>query len=86
MWILILIFGLITPRLTIALLYLFTTWFNGVFETRAWPILGFLFMPLTLLWYSVVEKMMAGEWNWWQVLITVLLVLADLGIIGRSSK
>ncbi len=85
MWIFVFIGGLIVPRITIAFLYLFTTWFNGVFETRAWPILGFLFMPLTLLWYSLVEKMMAGEWNWWQVGITVALVLVDLGVIGKSS-
>ncbi len=79
------VFGLIAPRVTIALLWLFTQWFEGVFETRAWPILGFLFMPLTLLWFSAVEKMMGGAWTWWQTLIVVLLALTDLGIIGKSS-
>jgi hypothetical protein len=85
MWIFVFIGGLIVPRITIAFLYFFTTWFNGVFDTRAWPILGFLFTPLTLLWYSLVEKMMAGEWTWWQVGIAVIMVLLDLGIIGKNA-
>lgn len=85
MWIIVFVLGLIAPRVTIALLYLFSQWFEGVFETRAWPVLGFLFTPLTLLWYSIVEKTMGGEWIWWQIGIAVVLVLVDLGIIGKSA-
>lgn len=86
MWIITFFFGLITPRLTIAILWLFSGWFDGVFATRAWPILGFLFMPLTLLWFSVVEQWFQGTWNWWQILIVILLAMTDFGIIGKSAR
>lgn len=85
MWILAFIIGLIAPRITIALLWLFTQWFEGVFDTRAWPILGFVFTPLTLLWYSVVEKLFDGTWMWWHMLIAFILLLADFGIIGKNA-
>ncbi len=74
--------ALALPRFVIALLWLASSWFDGVFETRLWPILGFLFLPLTLLWYSVVEKMLGGVWSWWAVVILVVAIVSDLS----SSK
>ena len=74
------IISLIVPRLLIALLWLFSGWFNNVFETRAWPILGFLFMPHTMLWYSAVQNWFGGKWEFLQILILILAVLMDLGI------
>jgi hypothetical protein len=72
------IIALCAPRFVIAMLWLFSTWFTGVFETRAWPILGFIFLPLTLLWYSAVTNWFMGEWNWWQMLVLVLAIFGDL--------
>lgn len=72
------ILGLCVPRFVIALLWLLSDWFGGVFETRLWPILGFLFMPLTLLWYSVVENWFAGAWNWWQLVALVFVIISDI--------
>jgi hypothetical protein len=71
------------PRLAIVILWFFTHWFAGVFETKLWPILGFLFMPLTLLWYSAVANWFDGEWNWWRVIVMILAILNDLNS-GRS--
>lgn len=78
--------GLIAPRLLIALLWFFTTWFNSVFDTRGWPILGFLFLPLTLLWYSIVTNWYGGVWDWWHVAILVLAVLFDLDSPNKARK
>lgn len=86
MIILVAFLGLILPRITIVMLWFFSGWFNGVFETRGWPILGFLFMPLTLLWYSVVANWHGGMWEWWHVVIMVLAVLSDIGSSGKSAK
>ena len=80
------IVGLFAPRLIIFLLWLASGWFNGVFETRLWPILGFLFFPLTLLWYSAVTNWFQGEWTWWHVIILVIAVIADLSSEGRAAK
>jgi len=55
--------ALAAPRLGIVLLWLFTTWFHGVFATPLWPVLGFIFLPTTLLWYSAVQHWYGGAWN-----------------------
>ena len=48
------ILALLTPRIAIVLLWLFATWFDGLFTSPLWPILGFIFLPTSLLWYTVV--------------------------------
>lgn len=77
--------GLFAPRFVIVFLWLLSGWFTGVFETRLWPILGFLILPLTLLWYSVVINWFGGIWDWWSILVLVLAVLIDLGS-DKSAK
>ena len=37
--------ALLVPRITIALLWLFTNWFVGVFPNILWPLLGVIFLP-----------------------------------------
>lgn len=85
MWILFLILGLITPRITILILWFLSTWFQGVFQTYLWPILGFFFFPHTLLWYSAVSNWYGGTWNEWHIAILVLAVLMDIGRSGRHA-
>lgn len=78
--------GLFAPRFVIALLWLLSSWFEGVFETRLWPILGFLFLPLTLLWYSAVENWFGGEWSWLNLIILVVAIVSDLGSGGDAAR
>lgn len=73
------ILGIATPRLLSIYLYFFSGWFAGVFETRGWPILGFIFMPRTMLWYSVVANWNHGTWAFWQYAVLVIAILLDLG-------
>lgn len=82
--IMIALIGLFFPKAVIILLWLLTDWFVGVFETRVWPILGFLFMPLTLLWYSAVENWFYGDWNWWQIIVLIVAILVDFNS-GRNT-
>ena len=42
--------ALSAPRLVIALLWLFSSWFAGIFSTGLMILLGFIFLPTTLLW------------------------------------
>ncbi len=72
------IIGLFAPRLVAFLLWLFTDWLTGVFDTMLWPLLGFFFLPLTMLWYSAVANWYGGEWNEWRVAVLVLAVLFDM--------
>ena len=85
MW-LIALLGLIFPRLVAAALYFLTTWFTGVFATVLWPILGFIFAPYTMLWYSVVVNWYGGEWGTLQLVVLVIAVLCDLGSSGKSAR
>ncbi len=84
--ILTLLFGYFFPRVVIALLYLFTSWFRQGFDGVILPVLGFLFMPLTVLWYGLVQYYYGGDWSTWPTVGIVLAVLLDLGLIGRGAR
>ncbi len=78
--------GLFAPRFVTIVLWLASGWFDGVFETRLWPILGFIFLPFTLLWYSVVMQWFNGSWDVLQVIVLVLAVITDLSSGRRATR
>lgn len=80
---LLLLLALFLPRVVIVLLWLFTTWFQGVFDTFIIPVLGFLFLPYTLLWYTVVMNAFDGRWGLWQIVFLAVALVFDLGPAGR---
>lgn len=71
--------GLIFPRILILVLYFFTGWFNSMSDNILYIILGFIFLPFTLLWYSVVINYFGGNWTALPVIGMVLAIAADLG-------
>lgn len=83
---LVIVAAVMLPRLTIFLLWLLTSWFSGVFATVLWPILGFIFMPYTLLWYSVVHIVYGGVWGGIQLLGLVIAVIVDLSSSGWGAR
>jgi hypothetical protein len=70
--------ALLTPRLLIALLWFFTTWFRGMFDNLLWPILGVVFLPTTLLWYSAVLRWFGGQWTLWPIVGLVIALIIDI--------
>ena len=70
--------ALLVPRITIVLLWLGTNWFDGLFTTALWPLLGFLLLPLTLLWYSAVQHWFGGEWSIIPIIGMIITVLIDI--------
>lgn len=82
--ILLLLFALFIPRVVIVLLWLFSTWFQGVFDTFIIPVLGFIFLPYTLLWYTVVQNSFGGEWGLWQIIIMSIALAFDLAPAGKK--
>jgi hypothetical protein len=66
-------------------LWLLTTWFQGMFESMLWPILGFFLAPTTLLWYSVVVNVYDGEWGALQIVIGVIAVVIDLSPASEAG-
>lgn len=83
---LLVLLALVTPRLVVILLWLFTHWFRGIFDTALWPILGFLFLPTTLLWYTAVQHWFQGQWTLWPVVGIVIALLIDLSPARRGRK
>lgn len=80
------ILALMAPRLVVVLLWFFTNWFRGMFDTVLWPILGFLFLPTTLLWYSAVQQWFGGEWTLWPVVGLVIALLIDVSPAGGRKR
>jgi hypothetical protein len=83
------ILALSVPRLVVALLYVFTDWFRGVLPdlVPGLPIvgiLGFVFVPTTLLWYTAVAHWFHGVWGPWQIAGLVLALLMDVGPLKRK--
>lgn len=70
--------ALLAPRIAIVLLWLLTKWFDGLFNNLLWPILGFIFLPTTLLWYTAVQHWFGGVWSLWPVVGVVISLLIDL--------
>ena len=78
--------ALLFPRVLIAVLWIFTNWFNGVFSSLLWPVLGFVFLPVTMLWYSVVINNFGGAWNITNIIVMVLAIVIDMGSWGGGYK
>lgn len=75
---LIILIGLLVPRLVIIGLWLLTNWWQGMFDNVLWPILGFVLLPTTLLWYSIVHHWFGGQWDVIPIVGLVVAVLVDL--------
>jgi hypothetical protein len=76
--------ALATPRFVVVVLWLFSGWFQGIFTAALWPVLGFFFLPTTLLWYTAVHHWFGGEWTFWPVV--GLLVALSIDVSPASHK
>jgi hypothetical protein len=74
------------PRLVVALLYFFSHWFDGLFTSALWLVLGFVFMPTTLLWYTAVQHWFAGQWTFWPIVGMVLAIMIDGSPAGSRRR
>ncbi len=72
-------------RAAIAYLYLETDYLTRAFDSQLWPLIGFIFMPLTTLAYtwSVLEgRSLEGPW----AIVVGVAVLMDIGVIGFGTR
>ncbi|MEX0821828.1 MAG: hypothetical protein WD021_06760 [Rhodothermales bacterium] len=70
--------ALVVPRFVIVMVWLFSNWLEAAYTTLLWPILGFIFLPTTLLWYAVVVNVYGGEWSIIPIAGTVVALMIDL--------
>lgn len=80
------IFALAAPRLVILVLFFFTRWFNGIFQSLLFLILGFIFLPTTLLWYTVVVHWFGGQWTLWPVIGLILALAIDVSPASHRRR
>jgi hypothetical protein len=73
------------PRIAIVLLWLFTSFFTGVYQNIVIPVLGFLFLPLTFIVYTYLEKTHPGPLTMQQLVFVFIAVIIDLGLIGGGT-
>jgi hypothetical protein len=79
--------ALSAPRLVIILVWLLSSWFTGLFPNVVIPMLGFLFVPTTLLWYTAVQHWYGGHWSFWPLLGLFFALAIDVSpASGRRAK
>jgi hypothetical protein len=75
------------PRLALFLMYIGSTYLQRGFATTSslWPVLGFLFMPVTTLAFAFSMNTW-GEIKGLGTVAVILAVLLDLGMLGASRR
>jgi hypothetical protein len=73
------------PRVAIVLLYLFTNFFSHVYSSIVIPVLGFLFLPLTLIAYTYVLNAHIPI-NVTSLVVLFIAVILDLGLVGGAAR
>jgi hypothetical protein len=76
---------LLFPRVAILLLYFFTNFFRGVFDSILIPLLGFIFMPLTLVAYTWLTNIRQPV-DAMYLVVMFIAVIVDLGLVGGARR
>ncbi len=76
--------ALAMPRLLVFLLWFFTHWFRGMLGL--WLILGFIFLPTTLLWYTAVQHWFGGQWTLVPIVGLVIALAIDVSPARGSRR
>ncbi len=78
-------FAYFCPRLVIVVLVLATDYIGRAYHTTLWPLLGFIFAPLTTLAYALAINAGGGVQGVYLALV-IIAALCDLGIVGGSAS
>ncbi len=76
---------LLIPRVTLAIMWLLS-YTHTAFQTRMWPLLGFLFMPFTTCAYAIGMNERGGFQGWTLVVLIIGVVLDFGGHHSTYSK
>lgn len=82
---LIALLALLFPRIVLICVWLFSHYLDRAYQAWLWPVLGFIFMPLTTLAYAWAVNT-NGSVNGIYFAVVLLAALIDLGVIGGSSR
>jgi hypothetical protein len=73
------------PRVAIVLLWLFTGFFNGIYQTVIIPLLGFIFLPLTFIVYTYLQRTNPSGMTTQGLVFIFVAVVLDLGLVGGGT-
>jgi hypothetical protein len=82
---LIFVFGLLTPRVVLFLLWIFTNYLSRAYGSWFWPMLGFFFLPTTTIAYAIAQNAFDGVKGWGLVILIIGIAL-DLGLLGGGGR
>ena len=74
------------PRIAIALLWFFTTFFSVLHNNLVMGVLGFLFLPLTLIVYTYLLRTNGSHFALPQLVFIFIAVILDLGLVGGGMR
>jgi hypothetical protein len=67
--------AMLSPRLGIIILWLFTNYVSRAFDTWIWPVLGLIVLPWTTLLYILVAAPAGGITFWGWLMVALGLVM-----------
>ena len=83
---LIALFALISPRLALFFVWIFSDILSGAYDSWIVPVLGFFLLPWTTLAYAVMWDAGTNRVSGFEWFIVALAFLADLGSAGYGSR
>jgi hypothetical protein len=78
--------ALISPRLALFALWLFSDALSRAFDSWLLPLLGFFLLPWTTLAYVAMWELGTGEVSGFEWFIVVLAFVVDLGSHAKSGR
>lgn len=80
------LFALISPRLALFFILIFSNWVGRAFDGWILPVLGFFLLPWTTLAYVVMYRIEPPGVDGFDWFIVVLAFLVDLASYAKSSQ
>lgn len=80
---LVFVLGLLTPRVILLVLWIFTDYLSRAYGSWFWPTLGFFLLPTTTLAYAIAQNAFDGV-KGWGLVVVIIGVALDLGVFGSG--
>ncbi|MGZ5309234.1 MAG: hypothetical protein ACXWDQ_02165 [Solirubrobacterales bacterium] len=80
------LFALISPRLALVAVWLFSDLLSRAYESWVVPLIGFFLLPWTTLAYAVMWSLSTNEVTGFEWFIVILAFLADLSSYAHGQR
>lgn len=74
------------PRITLFIMWMFTTYLSRAYQTGLMPLLGFIFLPYTTIFYAIGVNNFGPGLQGMPLVLFVIGILCDFGVIGGAAK